>query len=424
MDRLARRQETAEAERSRLLLELSREVTANLKLQEVLDASFAALRQLLDFGGGAIQLIDGDALVAAATDPPATPEALTVRIPIGQGVSGTIAATGEPCYIPDITVDPRVYPAGRAKGVSGGVRAYFGVPLILQGRPIGVVQLDSPDIDAFDDATRGLVLSFVPTIAAAVQNARLFEREATMLRDLRELQRLQSDFLAMVSHELRTPLTAISGMAETLVGRLDDLEPAVVVSFAERILRNSHRLELVIDDLLDLSQIEQGRLRVVREPTALGPLVQRDVEEADVGPHPIQLRIDPDLPLADTDGRRARQVLANLLSNAVKYSPPDAPITVSVRREPGWVVLEVVDEGEGVPPHLRSRIFEPFYQAEPAATRRAGGLGVGLHLVRELCLAMGATVSLHSASPQGSCFRVAFPTTRGEPAVHVVEGAG
>jgi len=415
---------SAEAERSRLLLELSREVTANLKLQEVLDASFAALRQLLDFGGGAIQLIDGDALVAAATDPPATPEALTVRVPLGQGVSGTIAATGEPCYIPDITVDRRVYPDGRAKGVSGGVRAYFGVPLILQGHPIGVVQLDSPEVDAFDDATRGLVLSFVPTIAAAVQNARLFEREATMLRDLRELQRLQSDFLAMVSHELRTPLTTISGMAETLVGRLPELGPEVVVAFAERILRNSHRLELVIDDLLDLSQIEQGRLRVVAEPTALGPLVQLTAEEADLGRHPLQLSIDPDLPLADTDGRRARQVLANLLSNAAKYSPPDAPITVSVRSEPGWVVLEVVDEGEGVPPHLRSRIFEPFYQAEPAATRRAGGLGVGLHLVRELCLAMGATVSLHSASPQGSCLRVSFPAARLEQALDVAEGAG
>lgn len=400
---------SAEVERSRLLLELSREVTANLKLQEVLDASFAALRQLLSFDGGAIQLIDGDALVAAATDPPATPEALTVRIPVGRGVSGTIAATGEPCYIPDITVDPRVYPAGRAKGVSGGVRAYFGVPLILQGRPIGVVQLDSTEVDAFDESDRSLVLSFVPTIAAAVQNARLFEREATMLRDLRELQRRQSDFLALVSHELRTPLTAISGMAETLVERIDALEPAVVASFAERILRNGHRLELVIDDLLDLSQLEQGQLRVVCEPTALGPLVERGVTEADLGGHPVELTVEPDLPLADTDGRRARQVLANLLSNAVKYSPPESAIAVSVRSDPGWVVLEVADEGEGVPAEIRARIFEPFYQAEPAATRRVGGLGVGLHLVRELCLAMGATVSLESSGSAGSCFRVSFP---------------
>jgi signal transduction histidine kinase len=324
-------------------------------------------------------------------------------------VSGTIAATGEPIYIPDITVDPRVYPAGRAKGVSGGVRAYFGVPLILQGRPIGVVQLDSPEVDAFNESDRSLVLSFVPTIAAAVQNARLFEREATMLRDLRELQRLQSDFLAMVSHELRTPLTTISGMAETLVGRVHDLDPTTTASFAERILVNSHRLELVIDDLLDLSLIEQGRLRVTRQPTALGPLIEKGVAEAELGAHPVDVRIAPDLPLADTDGRRARQVLANLLSNAVKYSPPEAPITVTARTDPGWVVVEVADEGEGVPAHLRARIFEPFFQAEPADTRRAGGLGVGLHLVRELCLAMGATVSLDSTSESGSRFRVSFP---------------
>ena len=392
------------------MLELSREVTVHLNLQEVLDASFVALRSLLSFGGGSIQLIDGDTLVAVATDPPATPEALTVRIPIGQGVSGTIAATGEPCYIADITVDPRVYPAGRVKGVSGGVRAYFGVPLILHGQPIGVVQFDSPVVDAFDEADRTLVLSFVPTIAAAVQNAQLFEREVAALADLQELQRLRSVFLALISHELRTPVTTIHGMAQMLAGQIATLPSEVVSTLADRIVANSRRLELLIDDLLDLSQLGRGRLRVNCAPISLSAVIDDGLREADLGAHPLELRIDAELPPVHADERRARQVLGNLLSNAARYSPPDAPIEIAVHGDGERVVLEIADQGQGIPAHLHDRIFEPFFQAEPTATEAVGGLGIGLHLVRELCDAMGATVSLDSPPGYGSRFRVSFPT--------------
>jgi GAF domain-containing protein len=158
----------------RLFIELSREVTGAPTLQEVLDRSFAALRRLVDFDGGALQLIEDDHLFAAATDPPASPEALTVRIPVGQGVSGRIAADGEPIYISDITTDERVHPEGRKRGLSpGGVRSYFGAPLIMDGAPIGVVQIDSPRVDAFSLEDRTRVLTFLPTIAAAVHAHRL-----------------------------------------------------------------------------------------------------------------------------------------------------------------------------------------------------------------------------------------------------------
>lgn len=154
----------------RLFIELSRDVTGADTLQEVLDRSFAALRRLVEFGGGALQLIEDEHLVAAATDPPAKPEALTVRIPVGQGVSGRIAADAEPIYISDITTDERVHPEGRKRGLSpGGVRSYFGAPLIMDGAPIGVVQIDSPQVDAFSLEDRARLLTFLPTIAAAVQ---------------------------------------------------------------------------------------------------------------------------------------------------------------------------------------------------------------------------------------------------------------
>ncbi|TMK54442.1 MAG: GAF domain-containing protein [Actinobacteria bacterium] len=190
-------------DQAHLLLELSRAVTSSLDLQQVLDTSFHALRRLVSFGGGSIQLIDDGALVPVATEPPMTDEAKRVRIPVGKGISGTIAATAEAIYIPDILSDPRVPPPTARKGVSRGVRSYFGVPLIMHGEPVGVLQIDSAELDAFPPDARACVLMLVPAIAAAVQNALLFDRERAALQQLQETEQQQRDFVAIVSHELR-----------------------------------------------------------------------------------------------------------------------------------------------------------------------------------------------------------------------------
>jgi diguanylate cyclase (GGDEF)-like protein len=163
------------ARRYRLLLDLARDITGRLNLEEVLAASFHALRQLLTFGGGSIQLVHGDVVRLAAADPPATPDAYETLIPIGKGIGGRIVASGEPRYIPDILRDPDV-PSWRA--TSAGVRSYFGVPLITEGAVIGIIQIDSPAIDPWSEEDRFTVLAFTPIVAAAIQNARLFEREA------------------------------------------------------------------------------------------------------------------------------------------------------------------------------------------------------------------------------------------------------
>ena len=165
------------ARRYRLLLDLARDITGRLDLEEVLASTFTALRQLLTFGGGSIQLLDnsGEFVRLAAADPAPTPDAYETRIPVGQGIGGRIVASGEPRYIPDILTDPDV-PSWRA--TSSGVRSYFGVPLITEGTVIGVLQVDSSDVDPFTEEDRFTVLAFTPIVAAAIQTARLFEREA------------------------------------------------------------------------------------------------------------------------------------------------------------------------------------------------------------------------------------------------------
>jgi EAL domain-containing protein (putative c-di-GMP-specific phosphodiesterase class I) len=170
-----------EVRRSHLLVDGAKQVTGRLGLDSVLEQAFKVLAEAVVFTGGSILLVDGDEIRIAAGVPTPTPEALSARIPLGQGVSGTIAVSGVPRYLPDITIASTVTAGRRQQSSSTGVRSWYGVPLIAEGRPIGVLQLDSTEVDAFDETDRMAVLSFAPVVALAVMSAR---QSAAELRKL------------------------------------------------------------------------------------------------------------------------------------------------------------------------------------------------------------------------------------------------
>lgn len=402
-------------DRSVLLLQLATQVTASLDLQDVLDASFVALRELIDFDGGAIQLIDEGHLVAAATDPPMAPEARTVRIPVGAGVSGRIAATGEPIYIEDITVDERVHPDGRAHGVSTGVRSYFGVPLILGGAPIGVLQVDAHGVDAFDAETRAQVLAFVPTIAAAVQNARLFDQEREALRQLEEVQRLKDGFVSIVSHELRTPMATALGFAETLAKHAGQLTTGEVVDIADRIFSASRRLQRLLEDLMFAAGLEHGFLDVAPLSTDVVTVARAVVADDPSRGVPLALDLVEDEAWAFVDPQRTHQMLSNLVDNAVKFSPPGEAVWVRIRGFEDVVEVAVEDRGRGIPAEAREDVFRLFHQVEPFSTRSVGGLGIGLYVVKRLADAMGATVEVTDRDGGGTRIAIRLPRTEPRP---------
>lgn len=389
------------------LLELTRDVTRSLDLQDVLDKSLAGLRRLMTFGGGSIQLVQDGGLALVASDPPATIEAYALRVPVGQGVGGRIAETGEALYIPDVATDPRVPPPGR-RALSAGVRSYFGVPLIVQGSPIGVVQLDSPDVDGFSKESRTLILALAPAIAAAVQNARLYAHEIAMIEELRATQKMKADFLATISHEFRTPLTTLTGFAQILAERAQELTPEMVTDFGTRMWRAGRWLARMIEDLLDLSQIEQGRLAVACTPVDLTAVVDAVKSAHESDQHPIRLSGIDEMPRAIADDARLKQVLGNLVSNARKFSPPGSTIDLVAERSAERIEIAVVDHGDGIAADELDRIFRAFVQSEPLSTREAGGLGTGLFLVKELCRRMGATVHVNSVVGLGSRFTVSL----------------
>lgn len=400
----------SQATRYRLILDLAREVTAQHDLADVLASTFTSLRRLLDFGGGSIALVDDEGWISfAATDPPATPEALAMKIRVGDGVAGRIVETGDPAYIHDIHVHPDVTEERRQRSVSAGVIAWFGVPLITEGRAIGVLQIDSPERDPWSEEDRLLLLSFTPIVAAAVQNARLFAREQAAVERLQDLDQRHRDFVAMVSHELRTPLTTIMGYAETVLSYHEQLGFEAVVDLVARIRLSSERLGALVEQLLDLSVLQRGDLAVSYATVDVGSVIAQAVAKNVPSDRKVEVAVAPDLPDVVSDSGRLIQVLGHLVANAVKFSPADEPIEVSALALGGCLELRVSDHGGGIAEEHRERVFDRFTQLDSGNTRKVGGSGLGLYMVRQVTRALGGSVACEGAAGEGATFVVRVP---------------
>jgi PAS domain S-box-containing protein len=232
------------------------------------------------------------------------------------------------------------------------------------------------------------------------------------LTDERRLETMRQDLVATVSHELRTPLAAIYGSALTL--RRDDvqLEDEMRSTLLRVIAEEAARLSEIVNDLLLASQLDSGRLRVQIEPCDPLEIVRSELEAAQWhAPETVELALDaPDeLPAVSADPSQLRQVVANLIDNAIKYSPGGGPVTVSLKTDSGAVRLAVSDDGIGIPPAERRRIFEKFYRLDPEMTGGIGGTGLGLYICRELVRRIDGRIWVEQNGGRGSTFVVEIP---------------
>lgn len=241
------------------------------------------------------------------------------------------------------------------------------------------------------------------------------------ITELRRLEKIRKDFVANVSHELRTPLTSIKGYVEALLDGAKD-DSAVSMKFLEIILKQSDRLNLIIEDLLELSKIESGGVSLKEEPLELRSIIDRTLSMikplADKNRHRLVTVVDPSLPPVTGDEGRLVQVLTNLLDNAVKYTPSGGTITVGAKLAPsvgnaespaGAIELSVADTGIGIPEEDRPRVFERFYRVDKARSRELGGTGLGLAIVKHIIEGHGGQVWVEANHPQGSRFVVRLP---------------
>lgn len=231
------------------------------------------------------------------------------------------------------------------------------------------------------------------------------------LTRIKRLEHLRQEFVGNVSHELRTPLSLIKGYTETLLEGAKD-NPEVATKFLETIDRNARRLDLLIQDLLTISALESGRIAMNPQSVALRPLVERVWADMQSTATPRRIRLVMELPEMTThaDETRVEQVLTNLLENAVKYGREGGTVTVGGRLPgDGKLELFVKDDGPGIPPEARERVFERFYRLDKARTREQGGTGLGLAIVKHIVQAHGGRVWVESGPGPGATFCFTLP---------------
>ena len=336
------------------------------------------------------------------------------HIRVGDGAVGRAAAARAVVQIEDVEQDPTY---GLREIVQrAGFRALLAVPLLREGRVIGglVVRRRAPG--KFPNAVVRLLEAFAAQSVIAIQNARYFREIQEKSEQLAAASQHKSQFLANMSHELRTPLNAIIGVTEMLLEDARDLKREDELEPLERVLRAGRHLLALINDILDLSKIEAGKMELHLESFAVGPLIKEVVKTiqplAEKSGNEIAVNCPADVGSIRADQTRVQQALLNLLSNATKFTER-GKVTVSVRRaaEAGteWITMAIADIGIGMTPEQMSRLFEEFVQADSSTTRRYGGTGLGLAISRRFCQMMGGDITVTSEVGRGSTFTIRLP---------------
>jgi len=323
-----------------------------------------------------------------------------------RSLAGVVYQTGKAITVSDARTD------GRFGGLRGELRSYLAVPIEAKSRTIGVLLLGTTDPRSYDGHDERRVATLARYAAVWIENVRLFE-EAAKVEALRKVDRLKSELLSTVSHELRTPLASIKGYATSLLRTDVEWDDETRREFLQIIDEESDRLSGLIADLLEMSEIEAGMLRVDKEPVRIPRLVQKVVKKLkpNTREHSLSVSAAPDVPETMGDPRRLEQVLHNLVVNAIKYSPDGTPIAVRVERSAQDILVSVKDQGVGIASEHIEHVFERFYRVDGDLARETGGSGLGLPICRGLVEAHGGKIRVESQIGSGSTFYFTIPIT-------------
>jgi two-component system, NtrC family, sensor kinase len=393
-------------------------VSSTLDLETVLTTIVSRADLLAGADGGSIYEYDEAARVfhLRATQrfaPELDMAARSVPIPIGEGAVGRLAVTRQPVEIPDIR-DRGAYEGHlRDAMTASGLRAVLAVPLVREGRLLGGLVVARKNPGRFAPEVVDLLKTLAAQSAIAIQNARLFRELEDKSGELEAASRHKSEFLANMSHELRTPLNAIIGFSEVLgermFGDLNDKQ----AEYVEDILSSGRHLLALINDILDLSKVEAGRMELELSrfdlPAAIHGAVILVRERVTRHGLALAVQIDDGLGPFVGDERKIRQVLLNLLSNAVKFTPEGGRITVRATAANGTVEISVSDTGIGIAPGDQEAIFQEFRQVGTDYVRKREGTGLGLALARRFIDLHGGRIWVKSGLGEGSTFTFNLP---------------
>ncbi|MEJ5978415.1 GAF domain-containing sensor histidine kinase [Novosphingobium sp. PS1R-30] len=359
--------------------------------------------------GIVVELRDGDQLTYAAASGTSASQ-LGLRLPLNASLSGLSILTGEPQHCLDSHQDGRV---NRAACDRVGLRSMIVVPIPHNGQTVGVLKYHASEPHAYDEEDMLIAHLLVGPIAVGFSS--IAEADAIRAKvDLQTVIRLKAELVSNISHELRTPVTAIAGSLALLKGGTAGELPKPAVPLVDIAARNAERLTSLVNDLLDMDRIEQGRLSINLAPVDLSVLLRTVIEEnapfaartavalvLDVPPRPVSVETDP---------MRLAQAVTNLLSNAAKFSPAGSDVQVSLTIDGRRALIRVSDSGPGIPKDFRSRLFDRFSQAtRPRDDVQVAGTGLGLAITKGIVEQLGGSIRLDESVTQGATFEIALP---------------
>jgi len=363
----------------------------------VLQARYAALGVLTDDGHHLAQFVTSGL--------PAEERAAIGALPAGRGLLGVVIREARPIRVARISED------GRSAGFPPNhppMQSFLGVPIRARQRVYGNLYLtDKIGAATFDAEDEAIAVMLAAQAAAAIEKARLHDETASLLVQVQQMQRQRDQFFAMINHELRNALTGVYGWAERVL-RARTME---AMEHAGREVHGSaERMITLMNNLLDLSRLDAGRIQAVFRDTDVRRVAERALGEtqpqADVKKIELRMECPSPLPTVRTDGLRLEQILVNLLANAVRHSRSGDAVRLRVEVTGDELLLHVIDRGPGIPPEDQERIFEPFIRTDPESGL---GSGLGLPVSRRLSEVLGGRLTVSSDLGRGATFTVTLP---------------
>ena len=410
---------TRSVEELKALGEVSQAVSSTLDLETVFNTVVAHALKLSGAVGGLIYEFDEPTQEFRLRSSIGVDEELSTvlqatPIHLGEGATGKAAALRAPVQVADV-LSEGAYDVARIRTLleRRGYRSLLAIPLLFEQRIVGALAIWRQEVGRFAPEIVNVLQMFATQSALAFQNARLFREIEDKSRQLEAASRHKSEFLANMSHELRTPLNAVIGFSEVLIQRMFGALNDKQDEYLKDIYASGQHLLSLINDILDLSKIEAGRMELAPAPFHLPSALENAVTlvRERAGRHGIALQLDIDPRLGELvgDERKVKQVLLNLLSNAVKFTPEGGRISLKAGLTDGAVEIAVSDTGIGIAPEDQATIFEEFRQVGTDETRKQEGTGLGLTLAKKFVELHGGKIWVQSELGRGSTFTFTLP---------------